>query len=296
MSGTSAGFELDRRGLAYAFDRASAQYDGAAQLQTTVRGELLARLDYVRLAPAVVLDLGSGTGHASRELKRRYPRALVVALDLAPGMLHVARRHSRLFRRFARVCGDAYRLPFASASVDLIFSNLMLQWCDELAPVCAELRRVLKPGGLLAFSTLGPDTLHELRAAWASADGFSHVNRFLDMHDVGDALARAGLAEPVLDVDRHVFGFADTLALMRSLKALGAHNVTAGRPRGLTGRRRLAAMQAAYESLRSGGALPVTYEVIYGAAWGTAAPRATAPHGAEVHVPLSAIARPSRRS
>jgi malonyl-CoA O-methyltransferase len=295
MSAEDAGYELDRRGLARAFDRASADYDQAAQLQTTVRAELLGRLDYVKLEPAVVLDLGSGTGHASRELKRRYPRALVVALDLAPGMLREARRHSRLFRRFERVRGDAYRLPFATASIELIFSNLMLQWCDELDAVCAQLRRVLAPGGLLAFSTLGPDTLHELRAAWGAADGFSHVNRFLDMHDVGDALARAGLAEPVLDVDRHEFAFADARALMKSLKTLGAHNVTAGRPRGLTGRRRLAAMQEAYERQRRDGMLPATYEVIYGAAWGTAARSTAAPHGAEVHVPLSALSRRPRR-
>jgi malonyl-CoA O-methyltransferase len=263
-------FRLDRPRLRASFDRASGSYEAAATLQARVADELLERLGAFRFEPRVVLDSGSGTGRVTRALKRRYPKALVMALDIAPGMLREAQRHQGLLRRFARVCADAQRLPLAAASVDLVFSSLMLQWCEPLSQALAEVRRVLKPTGFFAFSTLGPDTLHELRAAWAAVDGASHVNRFLDVHDVGDALAHAGLAEPVLDVDRLALSYPDTLGLMRDLKAIGAHNVTAGRPRTLSGRGRLARMSAAYEAFRRDGQLPATYEVIYGACWGAA--------------------------
>jgi len=284
-------FRLDRAGLRAAFDRASAGYETAARLQARVSTELLERLTAFDFAPHVVLDLGAGTGRATRELKRRYPRALVIALDLSPGMLREARRHQGLWRRFARVCGDALRLPLAAASVDLVFSSLVLQWCEPLGQALAEVRRVLKPGGFFAFSTFGPDTLNELRAAWARADGLTHVNRFLDMHDVGDAITRSGLAEPVLDVDRVELGYPDTLTLMRDLKAIGAHNVTAGRPRTLLGKARLQRMTEAYETFRQGDALPATYEVIYGASWGAAGRPAAATHAGEVLIAPGLIRR-----
>ncbi len=263
-------FELDRVRLRAAFERASAGYESAASLQARVAAELLERLVAFALEPRVLLDLGAGTGRITRELKRRYPRALVIALDLAPGMLRVARRHQHWWRRFERVCADALRLPFADGSVDLVFSSLMLQWCEPLGDAIAEVRRVLGAEGFFAFSTLGPDTLKELRQAWSQADGYNHVNHFADMHDVGDALVRAGLTEPVLDVERLVVHYADALTLMRDLKAIGAHNATAGRPRSLAGRARLARVQDAYETFRSAGQLPATYEVIYGASWGAA--------------------------
>jgi malonyl-CoA O-methyltransferase len=237
----------------------------------------------------VVLDLGAGTGQGTRALRARYRRSLVVACDIAPGMLVAARAQMGFRRRFERVCADAYRLPLADASVDLIFSSLMLQWCDELDAVIRELRRVLRPGGVLSFSSFGPDTLGELRDAWAQADTASHVSRFLDMHDVGMALARAGFAEPVLDVDRHVLHYRDVRALMDELKAIGAGNATAGRPRGLTGRARLAAMTGAYERRRSAQGLPATWEVVYGMAWG-GAERPAHPPGERV-VPVSRIGR-----
>ena len=289
-------FRLDRGRLRAAFDRASAGYEAAAALQARVSTELLERLTAFGFSPSVVLDLGAGTGRVTRELKRRYPRALVIALDLSPGMLREARRHQKLWRRFARVCGDALRLPLSEASVDLVFSSLVLQWCEPLALALAEVRRVLKPSGFFAFSTFGPDTLKELRAAWARADGLTHVNRFLDMHDVGDAIARSGLAEPVLDVDRIELGYPDTLTLMRDLKAIGAHNVTAGRPRTLLGRTRLRRMTEAYEALRRGDALPATYEVIYGASWGRAGRPAAAPHAGEVLIAPGSIGRPQGQS
>jgi malonyl-CoA O-methyltransferase len=295
----SEAFRLDRPGVRAAFDRASASYEAAAVLQARVADELLNRLELFKFTPGVVLDLGAGTGRMTSELKHRYRRALVVALDLAPGMLRQARKHQQLFRRFERVCGDAMRLPLADASVDVIVSSLMLQWCDPPDPAFAEIRRVLKPGGLVAFSTLGPDTLRELRTAWAEADGtsntYNHVNHFTDMHDIGDALTRAGLSEPVLDVDRLQLTYPGALELMRDLKAIGAHNVTAGRPRGLMGRARLRRMQSAYETFRRDGRLPATYEVVYGVAWGAAGRPASAMVSGEAHISPSAIRRRGSR-
>ena len=287
-------FRLDRARLRASLERASASYESAAGLQARVAAELLERLAAFDFSPAVVLDLGAGTGRVTRELRRRYRRALVIALDLAPGMLREARRHQLPWRRFERLCGDALRLPLADASVDVVFSSLMLQWCEPLATALAEVRRVLRPDGFFAFSTFGPDTLKELRSAWARADGYNHVNRFIDMHDVGDALVRAGLREPVLDVDRLTVEYADVLSLMRDLKAIGAHNVTAGRSRALMGRARLERVQEAYEVFRRDGRLPATYEIIYGAGWGAAGRSASAPVGGEARIAPGSIRRSGR--
>jgi malonyl-CoA O-methyltransferase len=284
-------FQLDKAGVRAAFDRASSSYEAAAVLQSRVADELLSRLEPFDFSPKVILDLGAGTGRIAAELKRRYRGSMVIALDLAPGMLREAARHQRLFRRFERVCGDAARLPIASAAVDIVFSNLMLQWCHPLDDALAEVRRVLKPQGHFVFSTFGPDTLKELRSAWAEADSHSHVNRFLDVHDVGDALVRAALLEPVLDVDRHLFTYDDVVTLMRDLKSIGARNETAGRPRTLLGRGHLQRVFTAYEAFRSDGRLPATYEVVYGAAWGNAGRPAGAAHAGEVRISPSDIRR-----
>lgn len=263
-------FALDRRAVAQAFDRASSSYDAAAALQERVRNELIGRLEELKITPRSILDLGAGTGHGTRALKRRFPKAQVVAVDIAPGMLERARHQSRWLRRFERVRADAYALPFRDGAFDLVFSSLMLQWCDDLDAVFGEIARVLAPGGLLLFSTFGPGTLAELREAWASGDDASnHVNHFFDAQALGSALMQAQLSEPVLDVDRIVERYPDAMSLMRELKAIGAHNVTRGRARGLTGRRRLAAMLSAYETLRSDGLLPATWEVIHASAWGS---------------------------
>jgi len=284
-------FRLDKAGVRAAFDRASSSYEAAAVLQSQVAAELLSRLAPFDFSPNVILDLGAGTGRASADLKRRYRGSTVIALDLAPGMLREAARHQRLFRRFERVCADAARLPLASASVDIVFSNLMLQWCDPLDDALAEVRRVLKPQGHFVFSTFGPDTLMELRAAWAEVDSHSHVSRFLDVHDVGNALMRSGLLEPVLDVDRHQVAYKDAVTLMRDLKSIGARNETAGRPRTLLGRNHLQRVFKAYEAFRQDGRLPATYEVVYGAAWGTAGRPARSAHHSEVAISPSDIGR-----
>ena len=280
-------FGIDRHAVARAFDRASTSYDAAAALQDRVRGELLARLDEFKVEPRAILDLGAGTGHGSRALKRRHPKAAVVAVDIAAGMLDQARQQSRWLRRFERVRADAYTLPFTDGAFDLVFSNLMIQWCDELDAVFTEIARVLKPGGLLLFSTFGPGTLAELREAWSAGDASNHVNHFFDPHALGSALMQARLSEPVLDVDRIVATYPDVMTLMRELKAIGAHNVTQGRARGLTGRSRLAAMTRAYETQRRDGKLPATWEIIHATAWGGER------HAQERNLPAETLISPS---
>ncbi|MGE5624889.1 MAG: malonyl-ACP O-methyltransferase BioC [Bacillota bacterium] len=260
-------FSLDPRRVRAAFDAAAKGYDAAAVLQKEVGECLLDRLTLTTVQPQRILDVGCGTGRPTRELVRRYPKAQVLGADLAPAMLKLARRRQPWFRGAQFVCADASRLPFAQSAFELVYANLILQWCEDLDATLLEWRRLLKPHGLLLFSTLGPDTLKELRAAWREADGFNHVNRFLDMHDIGDALIRAGFVEPVMDVEHVTLTYADATSLMRDLKRIGAHNVTAGRSRGLTGRGRLGALSAAYEKFRRDGRLPATYEVVYGTAW-----------------------------
>lgn len=270
MPTESDAFRLNRRQVRRAFDRAAHTYDAAAVLQHEVGARLMERLDLTTLTPARILDIGCGTGRATRELMRHYPGARVVAADFAPAMLREVRRRF-WFRRPALVCADAAGLPFADAGFELVFSNLMLQWCDDLDASLRELRRVTAARGLLLFSTLGPDTLRELRAAWSEVDGATHVNGFVDMHDIGDALIRAGFVEPVMDVEHLTLTYEDVFGLMRDLKRIGAHNVTEGRARNLTGRERMRKLSAAYERARRDGRLPATYEVVYGTAWTPAA-------------------------
>lgn len=277
---------IDKRRVREAFERAVCTYDDAAVLQREVGQRLLERLDYIRIEPGVVVDLGAGTGLATSVLAKRYRKARMLAMDISVGMLRQARKRGSWLRRIHAVAADAEQLPLADASCDLLFSNLTLKWCNDLEATFREFRRVLRPGGLLMFTTFGPDTLHELRACWSSVDGYSHVNQFVDMHDVGDALVRAQLAEPVMDMEHFTLTYSDVQRLMRDLKAIGAHNATTGRARGLTGKGRLRAMARAYERYRREGVLPATYEVVYGHAW---APEQPEQKG--VRVPVSSLER-----
>jgi len=268
---------IDKRLMRRAFERAADTYDQASPLQREVGQRLLERLELVRLAPTLVLDVGCGTGVGSRALAQRYPKARVLGLDIATAMLRVARLGDPWWRRtFAGIAGgnvptyvggDLEHLPLPESSVQLLCSNLALQWSNDLAAAFAEFRRVLAPGGLLMFSTFGPDTLRELRQAFAGLDGYTHVNRFMDMHDIGDELAYAGFATPVVDMEYITLTYADLMGLLRELKAIGAHNVTSGRGHGLMGKNAWRAMLGNYEKLRRDGRLPATYEVIYGHAW-----------------------------
>jgi malonyl-CoA O-methyltransferase len=260
--------QVDKRGAGASFGAAAANYEQSAVLQAKVRSRLLERLDLVKLTPTRILDLGAGTGAAARLLSRRYRRARILSLDISEQMLMQARSNApRFARKREYVCADAECLPLAEASTEFVFSNMALQWCNNLDSVFSELSRVLTPGGLLLFASLGPDTLQELRETWAAVDQHTHVNAFIDMHDLGDALIRAGFTGPVLDVEHFTLTYENLAELMRDLKAIGAHNVTEGRSRGLLGRQRWSALNGGYEKFRRDGRLPSTYEVVYGHAW-----------------------------
>jgi malonyl-CoA O-methyltransferase len=292
VSDDTSAYSLDGSWVRRSFDRASAGYDAAAVLQAEVRKILLERLALTALMPRLVMDIGAGTGHASRALKRRYPGAQVVAVDSSLGMLRVAAGQQSWIRPFTRLCADAERLPVADGCVDLILSSFMLPWSD-LDAALREFRRVLAPRGLLSFSTLGPDTLRELRGAWAQVDRHPRVGQFMDMHDIGDALVRAGFAVPVLDVERYTLWYRDVPHLADDLRAVGARNATAGRPRGMTTPRKFAAMQAAYEPCRHDGRLPATYEVVFGQAWAPVEPPTRAGSD-DAHVSLEELKRQLR--
>lgn len=253
---------IDVRAVRRHFGRAAHSYAGAAALQREVDLRLRESLGYAKRSPAVVLDVGTGLGHSAAALKRRWPRARVLALDAALPMLVAARARHRWWRPFHRLAGDAQRLPIADGSVDLVYSNLCLQWCPELPRALDEFRRVLRPGGLLLFSTFGPDTLRELRASWAATGLDPPVHRFVDVPVIGDTLHAAGFVNPVVDRDTITQHHGSVDAVLAGLRALGATYADRARRRGLGGRARLAAMRAAYESLRTPAGLPVTWEVI----------------------------------
>ncbi len=266
----------DKRLLRRRFDRAAPGYDRSAALAHEIAHRMGERLDLLRAVPKQVLDCGSGTGHGARLLRERYPGAMVVEADLSIAMLRESVGQESWWRRGLarmtgasrpRVCADMERLPFADASFDMVWSNLALHWLGPPQHALAEMYRVLRPGGVCMFSTLGPDSLKELRAAYAQADAHVHVHRFIDLHDYGDMLVHAHFADPVMDMEYLTLTYPDVQALLKELKASGAGNLDPGRAHGLTGRRTVAAMQSAYAADRRDGRVPATFEVIYGHAW-----------------------------
>ncbi|MCD6706196.1 MAG: malonyl-ACP O-methyltransferase BioC [Thiobacillus sp.] len=274
--------ELDFAEVRRAFDHAAASYDAHAVLQREVCDRLLERLDYMTLQPGRVLDVGSGTGYGLAHLRSRYAEAECCALDIAPAMLSATRARlpqptwaQRALRRLTPrasplthlMCADMARLPLAPNSMNLVWSSLALQWAHDLEATLKGFHQVLAPGGLLIFATFGPDTLKELRAAFTAIDGAPHVNRFADLHDIGDMLIHAGFASPVMEMDMLTLTYADLKSLMRDLKGIGAHNAAAARRRGLFGKSAWARLEQAYESQRLEGRLPATFEVVYGHAW-----------------------------
>ncbi len=260
-------YRRDKAGVRRNFDRAAGRYDQVAVLQQTIGERLLDRLDVIRLDPGRILDLGAGTGRLSARLAQRYDLAQVVQLDLAFNMLKRPGRATGDDGRPMLLCADAENLPVADECAGFAFSNLMFQWLSRPDEALEEIYRSLRAGGLLLFSTFGPDSLAELRDSWAKVDGHVHVNAFADMHDVGDALVRAGFVDPVMETEMFTLVYTDGLALMKELKLLGATNVNAGRRKSLTGKRALRAMLAEYEKRRQDDGLPATFEVIYGHAW-----------------------------
>lgn len=274
-------YRIDKARVRASFGRAAEAYDDAAILQKEVRERMLGRLDFVKIAPQTILDAGCGTGHASIALAKRFAASRVISLDIALGMLKKAMlqkaqasqgfksRISRMLGLSSQnlVCADIENLPLAANSVGLVWSNLAMQWCNDLDLAFTETHRVLQPGGLLMFSTFGPDTLKELRQAAAADPEHVHVSRFIDMHDIGDALIRAGFSAPVLDVENFILTYDDVISVMRDLKTIGANNAAEGRRRGLEGKGFLRKLTESYERFRRDGKLPATFEVVYGHAW-----------------------------
>lgn len=260
---------IDKARVRASFNRAANTYDAAAVLQKQVREEMLSRLNLVKIAPQAILDAGCGTGHGSFGLQKRFRSAQVYSLDIALNMLQQTQLQrpflQKILNKQQLLCADIESLPIASDSMDLAWSNLALQWCNDLDAAFAEVARVLQPESLFVFSTFGPDTLKELRAA--TSNGHTHVSRFIDMHDIGDALIRAGFSTPVLDVEHYTLTYDDVKGVMKDLKNIGAHNATQGRARGLQGKGFLSNLTQQYEQFRANNKLPATFEVVYGHAW-----------------------------
>jgi malonyl-CoA O-methyltransferase len=250
----------DKRQVAASFSRAAATYDDAAELQRRIGERLLALLPEP-FAPRRWLDLGCGTGHFSRRLGERFPGAEGLAMDIAEGML----RHARpLGGARAFVVGDAERLPLRADSLDLIYTSLAVQWCEDFEAVLAGAFHALRPGGVLAFASLCSGTLAELQQSWRAVDGFVHVNRFRDFASYRQLCAGGNWEHLVLERRAEVLHYAELRQLAHELKAIGANNLNPGRPEGLTGRARLRALRAAYEGYRSPQGLPATYQAVYG--------------------------------
>jgi malonyl-CoA O-methyltransferase len=291
MTDPSNEYWLDPALVRARFNRASTRYDAAAAVINELRQRLLERLDLVRIAPQRVLDLGAGTGTGTRALKNRYPKAQVMALDSAQRMLLQATAQQSWWRRFDRVCADAAALPLGAKTFDLVFSHLMLPWCNTLDVIFSEVARILRPGGLFLFSSLGPDTAREWRQIWRGLDDAVHVHGFIDMHDVGDALVRAGFADPVMDVETITITYPSVDRLVQEMRQLALTNVAAGRPRGLGSKAKSRQLASSYEAKRRpDGSLPITVELVYGHAWWLEPKPADRTQG-EVRIPLERIGR-----
>jgi malonyl-CoA O-methyltransferase len=260
---------VELRDVRRRFDRAAKHFDAADFVHRASFTGLNERLSPVVISPSRILDLGAGSGRGSRELAKTFRRSRVVSFDVSAAMLRIARKKKPLLSKQTELQGNAMQIPLQTGCMDLVVSNLLLPWISDLPNCLAEVARVLKKGGLFAFATLGPDSLRELRDAWAVDGDFDHVNVFPDMHDVGDALVRAGLADPVLDVDRLAVTYRDANALYRDLTASGARNSLANRRKTLTGKSRFRNVERALGSVFRGGQLLLNLELVYGHAWGT---------------------------
>jgi malonyl-CoA O-methyltransferase len=278
----------EKRAARRAFDRAR-DFESACFIHDEARARLVARLDFLRVAPRIAVDLGCATGRAASSLAARYGGAHVLAVDSSLRMLHAAAGGTA--HAVSVLAGDVEALPLRAGCADLMLANLVLPWCrpDRLF---AEAARVLAAGGGLLFATLGPDSLQEVRAAFAAVDDRIHVHAAFDMHDLGDLALAAGLAEPVLDVDRIEVTYADVGSLVRELRAIGAINTAGGRRRSLTGRRRWGRF---VERLPRGsdGRLVVTVELILGQAWGRGVAASAPSGGSEIRVPITQLKRRS---
>ncbi|MCH9694896.1 MAG: methyltransferase domain-containing protein [Gammaproteobacteria bacterium] len=259
---------LNEQHIRRRFEKASAAFDRADFVHAETRQGLLQRVEPLLVDATTVIDLGAATGSAHAALNRRFKGARIISVDIAHGMLQQARRKKTWLSKTSYAQASATALPFANESVDVIFANMLLPWMDDPTAVLTEVARVLRKGGMFAFATLGPDSLQEIRRAWSSVDEGFHVNRFPDMHDLGDGLVNAGLKDPVLDVDRLTVNYTDTNKMFADLTAAGARNSQQQRQTTLTGKRRFAMMRSALEKTARNGKIGLDLEVVYGHCWG----------------------------
>jgi malonyl-CoA O-methyltransferase len=253
---------IDVRAARRRFDRAASGYAAASRLEAEVGARMLDRLDYLKIAPRRILDAGSGPSREAKRLAERYRQADLIALDFSLAMLKSGDRKLGFFRKKKLLCGDLARLPLAAGSVDFIWSNMALHWAGDPLAAIKEFGRVLSPGGLLMFSTLGPDTLKELRAA----AGATRVHEFIDMHDLGDMLVEAGFAAPVMDMEMLSMRYTNAGALLADLRAGGQTSARADRARGLAGRGFGNRLHSAL-GVDAHVAFAATYELVYGHGW-----------------------------
>ena len=259
---------LDKKTVRKFFNRATNSYDNAAILYHEVQNRLLERLQYMRHQPNTIIDVGCGTGRGVRGLQQAYPRAQVIAIDISEAMLWQARSKYRWLSRKRVVVADMEQLPFAPNSFDLVFSSLALPWCNDLNQALKEFARVMRPGGLLLFSSFGPATLRELALAWQAIDSHPHVHRFIDMHDVGDAMMTAGFAQPVVDAELLRLEYREFRGLLDDLRCTGAGNADLGRRRGLMTASQLRELELGYRELGfEQERFVASYEIVYGHAW-----------------------------
>lgn len=251
------------------FERAAETYNESAQLQQEIASRLIERLDYMAIQPQRILDLGAGTGFVTHALKKKYPKAEVYAYDIALSMLKYNKKTAPWLKKPTLVCGMAEQLPFAGQSFDLVISNFMLQWCENLAEVFSDIARVIKPQGALLFTTFGPDSLKELRESWKKIDSYPRIHEFADMHDVGDAMLKAGLQQPVMDMEYVAMTYPSVMGILKDLKQIGATNAATERQKSMTGRQVFKRLEQEYQQYQlESGQYPISYEVLYGHAWG----------------------------
>ena len=248
-----------------AFERIAERYDHHAALEQEVCSRLLERTAFNRRTPAQVLDLGCGTGAGSAKLKQIFRKAQVTGLDTSMGMLSRLRRRSGMLKPIRGVCGDMGSLPFATRCADMLFSNLATYWCPDPMAMFSEFRRVLRPDGMLLFSTLGPETLRELKAVWTGVDEQVELPEFPDLMEIGNALMAAGFREPVMDMEVITLSYPDLPSMLEELEATGNALLVRGWDRRLGAE---SALEQAYSAFGPDGKYPLSFEIIYGVAFG----------------------------
>ena len=267
MTGNSS--QLRRRDLRRRLDRAAVHFDDADFVHRTSFAGLMERLEPMLISPSHILDLGAATGAGSRRLNKSFRQARVVSLDLSEPMLRIAKSRRSMFSKTREIRAEATRLPLQTGSIDLVVANMLLPFIDDLPACFSEVARILKKGGVFAFSTLGPDSLAGLREAWCEIDESPHVREFADMHDIGDALLKSTLSDPVLDVDTLAINYRNVDKLFEDISACGARNSLAGRRATLTGKRRILDLREKLLQGSPSGDLEIRLELVYGHAWGT---------------------------